>query len=55
LSDIPGHVVPDWDMVTKREFESWEGNHHLVLDTAKLSPAQLTAAVEVYVLKRSTT
>lgn len=54
LPDILGHAVPDWEMVTKHHFEGWEGDH-LVLDTAKLLPAELITATEAYVLDRSST
>jgi predicted kinase len=51
-SDIVDHIVPSWDTVTKHHFEIWEGDH-LVLDTAKLAPAELIFIAEAYVLDRT--
>jgi hypothetical protein len=36
VSDILGHILPDWEQVQTREYEPWE-REHLTLDTAVLS------------------
>ena len=38
-SDIPGLVLPDWQCVVNRHYEPWNRDH-LVLDTARLQPAE---------------
>ncbi len=35
-ADIPGHVLPTWDEVQRREYEPWASNR-LVIDSAQLS------------------
>lgn len=47
-ADIPGHILPGWDEVTRHEFEPREDDH-LLLDTASLSPAQLLDRCAAYV------
>lgn len=37
--DIPGLVLPDWERVVNRHYELWNRDH-LVLDTARLQPAE---------------
>ncbi len=40
VADIPGHVLPTWDAVTRLEFEA-RGDDHLRLDTCTMAPAEL--------------
>ena len=48
LNDIPGHVVPTWESVTRHEFEE-RTDDRLLLDTAALSPERLIERCEAYV------
>ncbi len=50
-ADIPGHVLPSWDAVTRHEFEVRDDDH-LALDTSALSPAQIVQHCEAYILAR---
>ena len=40
LPDIPGHVLPTWETVIQNQFEMRDDDH-LLLDTARMSPADL--------------
>ncbi len=48
-ADIPEHILPTWEAVTKHEFEARDDDH-LLLDTATLTPAELIDRCGVYVL-----
>ncbi len=52
--DISGHLLPDWEAVIQHEFEPWDDNHQLVLDSAGSSVAGLVSRAEAYVLGRDT-
>jgi predicted kinase len=52
--DISGHLLPDWEAVIQHEFQPWDDNHQLVLDTASLSVVELVGRSEAYVLGRDT-
>lgn len=43
-SDISGLILPDWQAVLNREYESWE-REHLILDTALLSPEKAVETI----------
>jgi hypothetical protein len=40
--------------VIQQEFQPWDDNHQLVLDTASLSVVELVSRSETYVLGRDT-
>lgn len=44
ISDIPGHTLPDWAVVTSRTYEPWAGPH-MVIDTATVSAADAAARI----------
>jgi len=43
-ADIPGHILPSWEKVANLDYEPWD-RPHVVIDTAKLSPAEAAEAV----------
>jgi predicted kinase len=51
VADIPGHILPTWEAVTRHEFEARDDDH-LLLDTAAMSPAELVDRCDAYVAGR---
>ena len=43
-ADLPGHVVPDWAQVRRRDVDQWH-ERHTVVDTAAGDPAAAVLAV----------
>lgn len=50
ISDIPGLVLPDWQSVTRREYQPWDRDH-MVLDTGKLQIEEAVNAILVRLQK----
>ena len=48
VADIPGHVLPSWESVTRHEFEP-RADDHLLVDTAAMSPAELVDRCHAYI------
>lgn len=48
VADIPGHALPDWEAVLRREFEPRDDDP-LVLDTAGQTPAELAERCEAHI------
>lgn len=44
--DIDGHVLPDWNAILHRDYAPWPQSH-LVIDTARLTPDEAVAAIEL--------
>lgn len=51
-ADIPGHVLPDWAAITRCEFEARD-DHHLLLDTATMSPSALLDRCDAYLHEKA--
>jgi len=52
-ADIPGHVLPTWEEIQRREYEPWS-SHRLVIDSALVSPDDSASIIfENLVLRRS--
>jgi predicted kinase len=49
VADIPDHILPSWEDITKHAFETRDDDH-LRLDTATLTPAELVDRCEAYAL-----
>jgi predicted kinase len=47
-TDIPGHILPTWEAVTRHEFEARDDDY-LLLDTATMSPEELIDRCDAYV------
>ncbi len=46
-ADIPGHVLPDWEKVINRQYESWLSTD-LTVDTSRSTPEQAVDAILEY-------
>jgi predicted kinase len=44
VTDVPGLMVPTWEAVQGREYETWE-RPHLVVDTARVSAVEAVGTV----------
>jgi predicted kinase len=43
-ADVPGLILPAWEQVVSREYDTWEGQH-LIIDTADRTVAQNVALI----------
>ena len=52
-ADIPGHRLPTWSEVVEREYEEWDSQDLLVIDTSSKSVEESVAEICRYLESRS--
>jgi hypothetical protein len=50
--DVPGLRLPGWAQISGREYEPWDRDH-LIIDTARQTPAEAAATIAGAVTARS--